>query len=270
MKKIKYGYITPICYQNLIPETADFHLLLAHLLDNKEYVDFYKEKIKRGDTVILDNSAFEFKRALSAEEIFGFIERSGIEPTYVVAPDYPFEDWTVTWDSTLRFIEEVKDKPYKVMAVPQSVKGDYEGWIECYRNMLVNPDIEIIGMSILGIPNAFCSLTGTEDISFNRIFATQYLLDKGVVKPDWKWHHYLGLGNGPREILMQRALGLMDSNDSSSAFWHGHLGIRFDSTLWGLKDGKTKLEVRFGIERDETSISDIKFNVDYMENVILK
>ncbi len=84
MKKVKYGYISPIKYQHLIPESADFHLILAHLLDNREYVDFYKEKIKRGDTVILDNSAFEFKRALSAEEIFGFIERSGIEPTYVV------------------------------------------------------------------------------------------------------------------------------------------------------------------------------------------
>ena len=107
MKKIKYGYIAPIAYQHLIPDHADFHLILAHLLDNKEYVDFYKEKIKRGDVVILDNSAFEFKRALSAEEIFGFIERSGIEPTYVVAPDYPFEDWEVTWESTLKFIEEV-------------------------------------------------------------------------------------------------------------------------------------------------------------------
>jgi hypothetical protein len=124
MKKVKYGYISQIKYQHLIPENADFHLILAHLLDKQEYVDFYKEKIKRGDTVILDNSAFEFKRALSAEEIFGFIERSGIEPTYVVAPDYPFQEWQITMESTLAFIKEVKDKPYKVMAVPQSRKGD--------------------------------------------------------------------------------------------------------------------------------------------------
>ena len=85
------------------------------------------------------NSAFEFKRALSAEEIFKFIEDSGIEPTYVVAPDYPFQDWEITWKSTLDFIEKVKDSGYKVMAVPQSVKGDLGGWIECYRNMLIHP-----------------------------------------------------------------------------------------------------------------------------------
>ena len=270
MKKIKYGYIAPISYQHLIPDSADFHLILAHLLDNKEYVDFYKEKIKRGDTVILDNSAFEFKRALSADEIFGFIERSGIEPTYVVAPDYPFEDWEVTWESTLKFIEEVKDKPYKVMAVPQSKKGDYRGWIKGYREMLKHPDVEIIGMSILGIPNAFSGLTGTDDVAFNRVFATQYLLDTGVVQPGWKWHHYLGLGNGPRELLMQRRLGLIDSNDSSSPFWHGHLGRRFDESTWGLRDGKSKLEVVFDIAEDPDSIRTINSNIKYMESVILK
>jgi hypothetical protein len=269
MKKIKYGYIAPIAYQDLIPESADFHLILAHLLDSKEYVDFYKEKIKRGDTVILDNSAFEFKRALSSEEIFGFIERSGIEPTYIVAPDYPFEDWEVTWKSTLKFIDEVKGTKYKVMAVPQSKKGDYKGWIEGYRHMLNHPDIEVIGMSILGIPNAFCSLTNTSNIAINRVFATQYLLDN-LISRDYKWHHYLGLGDGPREITLQRQLGLMDSNDSSSPFWHGHLGVRFDESAWGLKDGKTKLEVRFEVERDLDSVKDILFNINYMENQILK
>lgn len=269
MKKIKYGYISPIKYQHLIPESADFHLILAHLLDNKEYVDFYKEKIKRGDTVILDNSAFEFKRALSIDEILGFIERSGIEPTYVVAPDYPFADWKITWDSTTYFIEQVRGRGYQVMAVPQSVKGDWQGWIKCYDKMAAHPEIAVIGMSILGVPNAFCSLTGTEDIAFNRIFATNYLLEQGIANKE-KWHHYLGLGGGPRELLIQRQLGLIDSNDSSSPFWHGYLGIGFDDSLWGLKDGKSKIEVDFMASHDEYAEQAIKSNILYMENVILK
>lgn len=269
MKKVKYGYIAPIKYQHLIPESADFHLILAHLLDDKEYVDFYKEKIKRGDTVILDNSAFEFKRALSAEEIFGFIERSGIEPTYVVAPDYPYEHWEITLESTLDFIERVRDTNYKVMAVPQSREGDWKGWIECYKNMVANEDISVIGMSILGIPNAFCSLTGTDDVAFNRIFATSYLLEHGIADKS-KWHHYLGLGGGPREILMQRQLGLMDSCDSSSVFWHGCLNTRFDGSLWGLKNGKSPKEVDFDLAYDSANKEPIEFNIDYMENTILK
>ena len=269
MKKVKYGYISPVKYQHLIPESADFHLILAHLLDNKEYVDFYKEKIKRGDTVILDNSAFEFKRALSAEEIFGFIERSGIEPTYVVAPDYPFQEWQVTMESTLAFIEEVKDKPYKVMAVPQSRKGDVQGWTTCYDLMVANPDIHVIGMSILGIPNAFCKMTGTDDIAFNRIFATKHLLYRRNNNPN-KWHHYLGLGGGPREIVMQRQLGLIDSCDSSSVFWHGYLDTRFDNSIWGLKRGKSSIEVDFHAPYMESSAKTIQYNIDYMEDKILK
>lgn len=269
MKKVKYGYISPIKYQHLIPESADFHLILAHLLDDNDYVEFYKKKIKRGDTVILDNSAFEFKRALSADEIFGFIERSGIEPTYVVAPDYPFEDWLVTYQSTLKFIEEVKDKPYKVMAVPQSKKGDWTGWLRCYYNMLHNPDIAVIGMSILGIPNAFCEVTGTSDIAFNRLYATRYILQNYLVEPGQKWHHYLGLGGGPREIMLQRQLGLMDSNDSSSPFWHGCLGIEFDDSIWGLRNGKSKIEVNFHTPHIKGVETVIKANIDYMENKIL-
>ena len=268
MKNIKYGYIAPIKYQHLIPESADFHLILAHLLDDKEYVDFYKAKIKRGDTVILDNSAFEFKRALSADEIFGFIERSGIEPTYVVAPDYPYQDWKVTWESTLAFIEEVKGKPYKVMAVPQSLKGDWTGWLRGYQLMANNPDISIIGMSIIGIPNAFCELTGTGDIAFNRIYATKYLLEKGLANEE-KWHHYLGLGGGPREIVIQRQLGLMDSNDSSSPFWHGYLGIEYDTSIWGLKNGKSPIEVDFHAPHIKGNEVAIQANIDYMENKIL-
>lgn len=270
MKQIKYGYIAPINYQHLIPKDADFHLILAHLLDNKEYVDFYKEKIKRGDTVILDNSAFEFKRALSANEIFGFIERSGIEPTYVVAPDYPYKDWKITWESTVAFIEEVQQKgaPYKIMAVPQSVEGDWTGWLNCYTKMANHPSIAVIGMSIIGIPNAFCKLTGTDDIAFNRIYATNYLLETGLAATD-KWHHYLGLGGGPREILIQRQLGLMDSNDSSSPIWHGYLGIDLDTSIWGLKDGKSPIEVDFHAPYEMGKVGTIQMNIDYMERKIL-
>jgi hypothetical protein len=172
-------------------------------------------------------------------------------------------------ESTLKFIEEVKDKPYKVMAVPQSRRGDVEGWVTCYDLMVHNPHIDVIGMSILGIPNAFHNMTGTDDIAFNRIFATKYLLERKSNNP-YKWHHYLGLGGGPREILIQRQLGLMDSNDSSSPFWHGYLDIQFDDSIWGLKNGKSKIEVDFDAAYSEDSEVVIKNNINFMENVILK
>jgi len=269
MKKIKYGYISPIKYLHLVPEEQKFHLVLSYYLKDPTYLAFYKKKQERGDVIICDNMAFELKKSIPAEELIRIVDESGLNPTYVVAPDAPFEEWQVTMESTLKFIEQVKDRPYKVMAVPQSKRGDVQGWSVCYDLMVHNPNIAVIGMSILGIPNAFCEMTGTEDIAFNRIFATKYLLDRNGNNPK-KWHHYLGLGGGPREIVMQRQLGLIDSCDSSSVFWHGYLDTRFDNSIWGLKRGKSSIEVDFHAPYMESSAKTIQYNIDYMENKILK
>ena len=62
----------------------------------------------------------------------------------------------------------------------------------------------------------------------------------------------------------------MDSNDSSSPFWHGYLDIQFDDSIWGLKNGKSKIEVDFDAAYSEESELVIKKNIDFMENIILK
>ena len=279
MKKIKFGYIAPVEYLDLIPEDANFHLILAHLLKDKRYARFYKEKADRGDIIICDNGAFEFKRSLDPEPLMKLIADSGVNPTYVVAPDYPFEPWSVTYDSCISFIEMAAKEEYEIMAVPQSETGNWKGWLECYKRLADLPHVKVMGMSILGIPNAFCSLTGTNDIATNRIFATAYMCREGLIsqRKDLS-HHYLGLGDGPRELITQRALGVMDTNDSSSPFWHGINGIKFDDSATGLKDGKIDLEVDFHLERtvkshsvDNKKLSEIELiqlNIDWMQKNI--
>ena len=270
MKKIQFGYIAPMCYLDLIPENATFHLVLTHYLKDPTYLAFYKKKQERGDVIIADNMAFELKKSIPSAELIETIDKSGLQPTYVVAPDYPSQDWKVTWDSTLEFIEQVKGKPYKVMAVPQSTPGDVGGWLKGYLKMLEHPEIAVIGMSILGIPNAFKWKTGTDDISFNRLYATQYLLQNKLVVPGQKHHHYLGLGSGPRELILQRQLGLIDTNDSSSPIWHGHLGIAYDFSQSGLINGKTPIEVDFNCNTTDIRREFIEFNIEYMERVVLQ
>jgi len=267
IKKTRFGYIAPTEYLHLIPEDATFHLILAHLLKDERYADFYKDKVERGDTVICDNGAFEFKRSLDPEPLMKLIEDSGVNPTYVVAPDYPFEDWIVTYNSTKDFIEMASSKSYEIMAVPQSKTGDHKGWLECYARLSELNEVKVIGMSILGIPNAFCDLTGTKDIATNRIFATAYMKENGLVNETVS-HHYLGLGDGPRELIVQRALGIMDTNDSSSPFWHGIHGIELDNTSTGLKNGKTPIEVDFDFEFDSRHDELINNNIDWMERII--
>jgi hypothetical protein len=277
IRKTEFGYIAPVEYLHLIPDNARFHLILAHLLKDEKYANFYKKKSDRGDVIICDNGAFEFKRSLDPIPLMKLVKESGVNPTYVVAPDYPFEPWSVTYDSTVNFIEMSKDENYRIMAVPQSEKGNYKGWLECYKRLSRLEQVDVIGMSILGIPNAFCGLTGTDDIATNRIFATAYMLENGLVSNDVS-HHYLGLGDGPREIMVQRALGVMDTNDSSSPFWHGIQGISLDDSATGLANGKSDIEVDFHIEKQQNRFSvdnkkkDVDFiikeNINWMEKII--
>ena len=69
-------------------------------------------------------------------------------------PDYPFNRCSKTISAAEELADAVKAAGFKTMFVPQSVTGDIEDWINGYRWAAGNPAIDIIGMSILGVPNA--------------------------------------------------------------------------------------------------------------------
>lgn len=265
---MKHAFIAPINYLHLVPEECDFHLVLAHLLKDKTYVDFYKKRKAKGDFIILDNSAFEFKRPVQGEEILKWIDESGLEPDVVVAPDYPFQKGIATVKSTEDFITRFQDrlpKGTKVMSVPQSEKGDVEDWISTYQ--ILSTMTPWIGMSILGLPNAFCFTTGTEDISYNRLYASLYLV-RNKIHNLFVQHHYLGLGSNVRELALQQEIGIAYSNDSSSAFWHAINGVSFDETATGLTNGKIKKEVDFHCSYSEKDAKLIKHNISFIQNMV--
>lgn len=270
MKEMHFGYIAPIEYLHLIPDSSRFHLILAHLLKYEAYAKFYRAKADEGDMIIVDNSAFEFKRPVEASELITMISDSGVKPTYVVAPDYPFDKAQKTIDSAFDFVEKCKSHDFKIMAVPQSEYGDWRGWCMAYQQFVNSPNIGAVGMSILGIPNAFATMTKTKDIAFNRIYATQFILQNQLHDSRYRtWHHYLGLGNGPRELLMQRQLGLIDSNDSSSVFWHAIHGIAFDDSATGLVNGKLNKEVDFHLPFNPVTQKTITHNINWINENIM-
>lgn len=267
---MKHSYIAPINYLNCIPEKADFHLTLAHLFKDKIYSSFYNEKKRRGDFIIVDNSAFEYKEALSKEFLLSVFEKLPFVPDVIVLPDYPFCDFRKTVDSAVEsasFFRKHYSSDVSFMAVPQSEKGDFSGWIEGYRELCKIENISFIGLSILGIPNAFCSLTGTDDISFNRMYALSYLQNKGIVDLDKK-HHCLGLGSNIRELSFMSLFPFVFSNDSSSAIWHGINNIKYDNSVTGLLSGKTKRGVDFFCDYSPSTIEAIQHNIQFIENII--
>ena len=268
---ILHALISPVSYLHLIPQESKFHLLLAHLLHSEEYCDFYRKRKEQGDYIIIDNGAFELGVPLLPKDIYNLINHSGIVPDVVVAPDYPGEQWQKTVKSAYQFSQEFHNyfpKTTKLMVVPQSEKGDWQGWLACYKALSQIDHVEFIGMSILGVPKAFCSLTGTNDITYNRTIASLYLRNHAdEYLTHGKKHHFLGCSD-PRELLTMQMVGLAYSNDSSTAIWHGHVGVEFDNTAGGLKDGKTKIPVDFFTKPNPEAEKTIIHNIKWLQNLL--
>jgi hypothetical protein len=125
----------------MIPETG-FHLLLSHLLEHDDYLEFYKWRRTEGDYLVLDNSAHEFgaaqdhelllrnAKALGAQEVVlpdvlfdrrGTLERTKRMLKWLISP----EGWEVYQDSGMP----------RFMLVPQG--NDRADWVQCLNQLLL-------------------------------------------------------------------------------------------------------------------------------------
>jgi len=67
---VKVAFITPVPELERFATASDYHLVLAHICEQyPEYVEFYRERVKQGDYIILDNSAFELSGSVEVEMI---------------------------------------------------------------------------------------------------------------------------------------------------------------------------------------------------------
>ena len=214
-KRPQFCIITPTAYLDQYASQSSMHLVLAHLVDTDEkYADFYA---KRQEFKIMDNGAFELGESYAPDQLIRLGNRCAADA--IVLPDYPFKPGQVTIEAA-SLADEVKDAGFHTMFVPQSKVGDTEDWISTYRWASANPDIDIIGMSILGIPNAMPHIPR----AYARVVMTQILIDRGIFNFH-KYHHYLGLNAGPNlECPPLIAMDALDSCDSSNPVWAGICG----------------------------------------------
>lgn len=177
--------ISPTRFLNEIRPFSDYHLALTHkvIFDNK-YCEFYKERSKAGDFIILDNSAAERNaHSLPLKDIV--LAALLIRPKVVIMPDYLF-DSNRTLDELesalrsphLRFLRRII-RDIKLCAVVQGV--DKDDWLECFS--ILNDSKN--GIDILGIPMLTTLLFGSRVT----------VLDK-IAKKIKKRAHLLGFWHG--------------------------------------------------------------------------
>ena len=257
-KSPSFCYITPTSLLDFTTASKT-HLVLAHLVDaDEEYAAFYKTRSEAGDFIMCDNSAYELKEPYSPEKLVELGRKCGAHA--IVLPDYPFQPAQVTINAAQNFISVFKNAGFKTFFVPQSKRGDLEDWIRAYVWATNQPDIDIIGFSILGIPNALDKV----DPSYARVVMTQILIDRGVFNKN-KHHHYLGLNSGPAlENPSLIRMGVIDTIDSSGPVWAAVMGHEYTRNADSFQQtSKLKAPVQFNLPRpkDKATLERIKHNI---------
>jgi len=274
-KSPSFCTITPTSYLSEYARYtgSKFHLLLAHLLDpqsvdyDADYRNFYIDTKQPGETYIMDNGCFEKLSPYSPERLIGIGREVGAD--ILVLPDYPWKNWKVTRDAAIEFIPQFKEYHFKTFFVPQSETGDWGGWLAAFEWALFNPDIDVIGMSILAHPIALPNYPK----GYARVVAADRIrmwLDADVSRLaayDAKHIHWLGLLSPGLELDPLLKMGMVDTLDSSSPVWHGHCGIAYDKfgESWAI-DKQYVPEVDFGAHINKRAKPIVEHNLTMLNN----
>ena len=263
------AFITPTSYLEKYAAQGDIFLALAHLIDDEgknEYASFHREKALEGRRVILDNGLFEGAQ-VSTDSLIQRAE--AIKASVVCAPDVLY-DSAGTIKEFKQFIRAKQEAGLvcEVMGIPQA--SNPADWWECYRYFDLAKDCDLIGLSILAIPESFGELVGGKDRIttsrmhvINQLYAHTSLLGRRSTPC-----HLLGLGDSYEDIqLAIRLFPSIVSNDTSSAFVHGMHGVRYraDGTWEG---GKIREKVDFDQPYSEEADHEaIQYNLNLAKGI---
>lgn len=256
-QKPQFCIITPTAYLERFASQSSMHLVLAHLVDtDKDYADFYAE---RSEYKVMDNGAFELGQSYDPDRLVDLADRCRADA--IVLPDYPAQPAAQTIDAALEFIPIVRSAGFQTFFCPQSEVGATEDWIRAYEWGSTNDLIDIVGMSILAIPNALPEIPR----SYARVVMTKLLQDRGIFNYN-KYHHYLGLNAGPAlEIPPLLRMNALDSCDSSSPVWAGICGQMYnrmtDSYLMTRKIDK-HVDFQYPMTDKKIVLDAIQTNID--------
>jgi hypothetical protein len=231
---------------------------------------------QKDQTTILDNSAFEmYQRGLPMFEGSKLVELARkCKANYIVMPDFPGEDQWKTITAAQHYGPWFKDAGFGTFFVPQSEPGDLEGYLEAFAYAATSPHVDYIGISILGVPNAYGVYRKPLQRYLSRKFMMTELYKRGllqVARRMKKKIHFLGMLDGPNEILEVASFAhFIDTWDSSAAVWAGIKGVSFDSSPTGLVNGKIEEHVDFTLPytHDEKRDSLIRSNVKYIDDLV--
>ena len=133
-------------YHDLI---SDYPYVLGHLLNkDKEYTDFYREKLTTARFSILDNSAFELGESIPMDELYALGEE--FHPTHLVLPDR-VNDYKQTMENAVKYLSDYKSDSLEYIGVCQG--ENFEQIADCI-DFYTDKGVDIIALPFDLVPDS--------------------------------------------------------------------------------------------------------------------
>lgn len=146
---MKAAIICPTSMLEWVQKEFDphFHFVLAQIyLEDKAYADFFLERRRLGDDMILDQGAAELGASIDDGSIMTVVRK--LKPTIVVAPDIiysSFETIIRVGNFLKAYADELKLLGVQIMVVPQGENN--ERYLECFSLLNCAVKVDWLGIS---------------------------------------------------------------------------------------------------------------------------
>ena len=242
MKTIKIAHEAPKSIFRKIQCFTDYDYALVHLFEeDEEYFNLFKEALKNGREVVLDNSVFELGKAFNPERFVYWINK--LQPTYYIVPDV-----LESFDGTRKNMLDWKENwPSKVISGPKMigvVQGNsYEAIKRCYTFMVEDAQVDKVAISFdysyyeqsVPHPNRLMSWV------LGRVKLLGDLMQDGTLRTDVP-HHLLGCALPCEGIFYpSKYYDFIESMDTSNPVVHGLREIEYRGPLGLTTKESTKL-----------------------------
>jgi nitrate reductase NapAB chaperone NapD len=252
---IKIAHEAPKSIFEDVQKVTDYDYCLVHLLEeDEEYLNQFKEAIKKGREVILDNSIFELEEAFDADRFAYWINE--LRPTWYIVPD-ALEDAKNTMSQMASWNMKYADNVYgKKIGVVQG--KTYDQIVGCYEYMDKLADVDMIAISFdysyytksVPHPNKYVSWM------LGRVKLLGDLLRDGIINEN-KSHHLLGCGL-PQEFSFYSQYPWIYSLDTSNPVVHGIKGIGYGTDgLWSKESQKLFELINYEVEDTNLILNNI-------------
>lgn len=241
---MKLAFIVPTKYISQFGTQGHFTLALSHLM-KKDGENEYEKAIKEaGLPIILDNGLFENHVPEGIETLIEKANRIGA--THFFAPDVLFDRKGTEEELKKAVLAKEKYPNLKLGAVVQA--NSPEEYLDALLKMNNDPNVDLIGLSILSIPKSWEKKLGKFDVTASRIELLRNMKALSAQGVKWKDCHLLGLGDSYADVLFAaEECPWVVSNDTSCCFQTGLFKKKLTEDLV-VPGGKIQKKVDFDLQ----------------------